>query len=859
MSNHTATTYRPPFTLKLQKYLLLIMLLVFGLASATTPVDTISSGQFPKNYSDGSKIFVQPKTSATIEAITLGNNCTLVIGEFANLIIGNGKATTGSNCKIILEPGSTLKIEGNSSLTLGNESLLNCKNGNLILCDNDSRLNLSADCTLSLGVIPVSGSGTIAAPEYGELKEEQHEYAFLDAPCAYIFNEVKVTGMWHIDRAYPQWFAAPGCDDWSGPINKAITLKRTGEVFLQRGLYPTKHSIRVRYGIELTGENGFISNPGKGSNSNLLGTTIVANNNSSSCSNFQSGYMVLVNTKPVEQYPSSPKPIEEQFNMWVHPYPAFTTVVRNITFMNGDKSERIIPQLNGLFTAGGLDIEQCRFLNFKQAIVKSRDYADGFVIKDCRFSGVNIVHYAPPGTTSATDTTVYDTKWMIYLNGDGDNLQFTGNAFMGSRFLNNRTLYVGQNRGGLISCNITGGEIVLNGCRGLTFSNNHMESSMESNEGMLIRVLNSQVTISDNFFYKSERGNIYIAGSGYGTPSVAEIHNNTYLCTFHDLFYGKDDKQVNKIPYDERIKEFEAKKKLWLARYSAPEIIVGDGATVNISNQYRQVALLNSVTWPLTVGIQFRAENQNDSIFLTDTIATTLLNDLSPYLSGSGTINAGFAVNNVNHQLRNINRRTAAMRPNSNDRWYAPSGKYEYYAVFVIDRQRNIIAYPNGKPYKQLMYTNYKVSPVTSVPSLSKDNFIDKPTSSNAVSTLIPIQGGSYYPSWSGYLRMYRCRVEQDTIRTDWNTVDVPVVNTMMLYDNGLFLSGYVWQECSKANPLNSLPDTDTLKIQNVTHLNESVECTATTKPTSLPDTWNRGDKIFNVGNETDWDVFIKK
>ena len=106
---------------------------------------------------------------------------------------------------------------------------------------------------------------------------------------------------------------------------------------------------------------------------------------------------------------------------------------------------------------------------------------------------------------------------------------------------------------------------------------------------------------------------------------------------------------------------------------------------------------------------------------------------------------------------------------------------------------------------------------------------------------------------------MYRCRVEQDTIRTDWNTVDVPVVNTMMLYDNGLFLSGYVWQECSKANPLNSLPDTDTLKIQNVTHLNESVECTATTKPTSLPDTWNRGDKIFNVGNETDWDVFIKK
>ena len=838
------------------KRILTILCALASLASAATPVDTIGSGDSTIIYPDNSRIYVQPNNSVTANDFTLGNNCTLVIGKFANMTIAC-KATTGSGCEIILESGSTLQINTTASLTLDKETHLNCKNGSLMLYAADSYLCLSADCTLSLGVIPVSGSGTIIAPKYTEDANEQG-YAFLDAPCAYIFNGVKVTGMWHINRAYPLWFAAPGCDDWSVPINKAIELKRTGEVFLQRGVYPVKQSIRVRYGIELTGENGFISNPGNGSNSDLLGTTIVANNDSLSCFNFQSDYMVLVNTKPVEQYPSSSEPIEEQFNMWVHPYPAFTTVVRNITFMNGDKSERIIPQLNGLFTAGGLDIEQCRFLNFKQAIVKSRDYADGFVIKDCRFSGVNIVHYAPPGTTSATDTTVYDTKWMIYLNGDGDNLQFTGNAFMGSRFLNNRTLYVGQNRGGLISCNITGGEIVLNGCRGLTFSNNHMESSMESNEGMLIRVLNSQVTISDNFFYKSERGNIYVAGGGYGTPSVAEIHNNTYLCTFHDLFPGiTNDSIQDYYSLEERRTEFEAKKKIWLARSSAPEIIVGDGATVNISNQYRQVALLNSVTWPLTVGIQFRAENQNDSIFLTDTIATTLLNNLSPYLSGSGTINAGFAVNNVNHQLHNINRRTATMMPNRNDRWYAESGEYEYFAVFVIDRQRNIIAYPNGMKYKHLKNKGDTI--------IKKNNFIDNPVDANAVSTLIPIYGGTYFPKWSGYLRMYRCRVERDTIinkivrEFDWNTVDVPVVNAMMLYDNGLFLSGYPWQKCSEANPLGSLPDTDTLKLQDVTHLNESVECTATTKPSSLPDTWSRGDKIFNVGNETDWDVFIKR
>lgn len=49
------------------------------------------------------------------------------------------------------------------------------------------------------------------------------------------------------------------------------------------------------------------------------------------------------------------------------------------------------------------------------------------------------------------------------------------------------------------------------------------------------------------------------------------------------------------------------------------------------------------------------------------------------------------------------------------------------------------------------------------------------------------------------------------------------------------------------------------LKIQDVTHTNEAVECTAINKPTSLPDAWNRGDKIYNVGNQTDWTIFIKK
>ena len=257
----------------------------------------------------------------------------------------------------------------------------------------------------------------------------------------------------------------------------------------------------------------------------------------------------------------------------------------------------------------------------------------------------------------------------------------------------------------------------------------------------MVRVLNSQVDISNNFFYKSERGNILLSATGYGVPTVAEIHNNTYLCTYHEL---------DTVKQENLRSSFNSIKGIWMARSAAPEIIVGYGATANITNQYRQVALKNSQTWPLTVGIQFGTEMQNGTPTPNDN-PRTLLNNLSPYLSCSGRINAGFSINGISYKLSDINKRTALMMPNENDRWYAPSGEYEYYAVFVIDRQRNIIAYPNGKPYKQLKYNGAS--------SLSKDNFIDNPSSANAVSTLISIHGESSAPTWSGYLRMYRCRV----------------------------------------------------------------------------------------------------
>lgn len=847
----------------IKKYILFLTLifiiLIPGGISAANSVDTISSGNLSAT-SDGSRIFVSPNTSVTAQSFVLKNNCTLVIGDFATVTIPNGiQATTGANCKIILGSGSALQIDTNASLTLGTGSLLDCKNGSLNLSeDTTSTLFLSKDCTLSLGNFPVTGNGTIAAPPCVNNAHNQR-YAFLDAPCSFIFNGVSVTGMWNIDRAYPQWFAQPGCEDWSAPINKAIAMKRTGEVFLKSGLYPVAHSIRVTYGIELIGESGYRRYNEKNALQDPHGTLIYASNNSSSkgssLKRFEAQSLVLVNI--IQNRDSLLNKLDMAGGkhwltrgMWEKPYPVSTTAIRNITFKNGVDYEQksFIVGLNGIYVAGGIILDRVRFLDFKQGLVRSRDYADNFIVQNCLFSALNKVHYMPDSTNPKDTATVEDNvktngAYMVRLDGDGDNLQFVENVINGD-FLLDRALFIGQCRGGIVSDNIMHGDVELQGCRALTFSNNHMESPKT---GRMVRVLNSQVDISNNFFYKSERGNILLSANGYGEPTVAEIHNNTYYCTYHEL---------DAVDQADLRKEFNRIREIWIARSSAPEIIVGYGATANITNQYRQVALKNSQTWPLTVGIQFGTEMINGTPMSNDN-PRALLNNLSPYLSCSGRINAGFSINGINHQQLDINKRIASMMPNSHDRWYAPSGEYEYYAVFVIDRQRNIIAYPDGKAYIQLKYSGAS--------SLSKDNFIDNPSSADAVSTLIPIQDGSYSPPWSGYLRMFRCRVisknnenNEKKERIDWKTVDVPVVNSFILYDNGLFLSGYPWQEC--ANPLDSLNNaTDTLKIQDVTHTNESVECTAITKPTSLPDAWNRGDKIYNVGNQTDWTIFIKK
>lgn len=477
----------------------------------------VTGGTISTSYPDNSLVTINDNAVVTFSSLKIGARSTFVVGKFASVTIASTEpVTVGNNSQIILQPGSTLTIKLGSSLILYKSCLLDLSLGKLIMEDTVNSdfktIEIGSESVLKLGNIPISGPGRISGPKFTE-KYEVQEYALLEAPSTFVFDEVDIDGNWHMDKAYPQWFAKTDCDDWSTPINKAIKLKRTGEVFLQRGYYPVKHSIRVTYGIELVGESGIRGNVQKkdgyyypeDNHGAIVYAVAKEDFSKASVEQFEAKSLVLVNII------QNPEPLLNEVGgkhwltreMWEKAYPSSTTVVRNITLSNGITRGNMIQQLNGVFAAGGFTLDSVRLFYFKQAVVRSRDYADNIIIRNCKFSGV-VNHYDYKKSSDDTsDVSVPDTLWIVHLEGDGDNLEIIGNNFENGIIPNNRTLYVGQNRGGLISCNITGGEIILKDCRGLTFSNNHMETPSLTDEGMLLRVLDSQVTIADNFFTKA--------------------------------------------------------------------------------------------------------------------------------------------------------------------------------------------------------------------------------------------------------------------------------------------------------------------------------------------------------------------
>jgi hypothetical protein len=182
-------------------------------------------------------------------------------------------------------------------------------------CAVSGTVNFPAGVTLIFKGGKITGSGTFNGVSTA-----------LVAPIMQIFDTtVNVTGLWCMDRAYPQWFGAKAYKnnsdmqsgvDSSDAINKAINMKLTGEVFLPRGVYKVSNTVKVRCSIILTGE------PGMYDSSDTDSTILVA----STGGNFTNGgtdkYFIRVNVQ------------EGNDSNWAVEYPAPGTEIKHLFFRN---------------------------------------------------------------------------------------------------------------------------------------------------------------------------------------------------------------------------------------------------------------------------------------------------------------------------------------------------------------------------------------------------------------------------------------------------------------------------------------------------------------------------------------------
>lgn len=383
-------------------------------------------------------------------------------------------------------------LEFNPNLTVSNSTYVvtstHVVNTNILLAPN---------VTLIFKGGLITGSGTLKGNN-----------TFIFAPICQIFDDsLNVSGSWIVDRAYPQWFGAinDGTMDASLAINKAINLKRVGEVFIPRGEYVVSNSIMLKIGVILCGEKAHNAEDLNNQNDDIyLGTTI----RPSKSANFTGNFVILVNTL-------GPDP---ETAMWIRAYPDILTAIRNIYFRNDTDIA-----MRGVLFAGCFETDHCRWENFPQAVASAKQcYADNKVVTNCVYSCSK--HFS-------------SNYYAFDLSGLGDNLCFRGNFI--DLYSKSDALRLDSCNSGEICNNIINSNIKIIRCKGITFSSNHCEG-----EHTHIHVSGSNINISDCYFEKGHVPTLCVddVDSPYNDISVINLNNCAFL--YYEAYFDPESGKV---------------------------------------------------------------------------------------------------------------------------------------------------------------------------------------------------------------------------------------------------------------------------------------------------------------------------
>lgn len=727
---------------------------------------------------------VEITTNSTIEQITpIVPRVHIVVGKYVHVDFNVG-FTFADGTVIEIKEGGCLEVTSN--VTIGKNCRIYAGSEALSLLEKKS-LTIGQNSVLHLQRHSVIGSGTLVG-----------DFAQIEAPLVEIFgSKVKVEGDWLNDRVYPQWFGAvayKSCGEASAAssvcsadaIERAVRMAVYGEVFIPRGYYRIARTIKLQFGVNICGASS-IDREYNGVTK--YGTVLVSafdyeglksrlqkvDDNCESCK--ENNYLIEINVQWVE--------IEDEMlnKKIIVPrseieYTTRETSIKNLRLRNSslpllkDIGREQAYLMYGILSGASLNMDGVTFQHFGQALRFTDNYIDNKCVVNCTMS-----EYWDAYMLNQDEA---HKPYAFNMGFLGDALMFAHNGVSG--FVN-KGLLVNNCGGAMICDNIITAESKIRQSKAVDFSSNHLE------RGTILKIEDSEVTMRSNYFWLGQEPVVQISGADGSVVSMDgdafRFYDSAFYMSQSDFEKTKDD---NGAAY----------------RINA-DIALDRQSKLNLSNVYRYWGG-EGFSSMLTCGVHV-CEWMDDGSFGE---VLDVFKRFSYALSRNCQISTGFKVNMHFEEggLMDVPDPRPYGMLNAGVAWVGDTDVYNYECQLIIDRVRSIGWTADGYGMQKLQIWNGEsfVDNVM-VNDEIKVDYTDE--DDNQIKTRDVVKGVLLViPPIYGIIRITR-RGAGGSLEY----VDVPVCGAKFLYDNGVSVCGFPWQDYTRADEITLNKGVDSVEI----------------------------------------------
>lgn len=695
-------------------------------------------------------------------------------------------------------------LEVTSNVTIGKNCRIYAGSEALSLLEKKS-LTIGQNSVLHLQRHSVIGSGTLVG-----------DFAQIEAPLVEIFgSKVKVEGDWLNDRVYPQWFGAvayKSCGEASAAgsvcsaeaIEHAAKMAVYGEVFIPRGYYRIARTIKLPFGVNICGASSLeweyeVIDNSKPDGSigkkkiTKYGTVLVSafdyeglksrlqevDDNCESCK--ENNYLIEINVQWVVIV-ENPEDDAEKWKKIIVPrseieYTTRETSIKNLRLRNSslpllkDIGREQAYLMYGILSGASLNMDGVTFQHFGQALRFTDNYIDNKCVVNCTMS-----EYWDAYMLNQDEA---HKPYAFNMGFLGDALMFAHNGVSG--FVN-KGLLVNNCGGAMICDNIITAESKIRQSKAVDFSSNHLE------RGTILKIEDSEVTMRSNYFWLGQEPVVQISGADGSVVNMDgdafRFYDSAFYMSQSDFEKTKDDNgaayRINAdIALDRQSKlNLSNVYRYWGGEGFSSMLTCGvhvcewmdDGSFGEVLDVFKRFSYALSRNCQISTG--FKANMHFEESGLMD------VPDPRPH----GMLNAGVAWV--------LMYDTGETDNEGNKKYEKDVGTYTYECQLLLDSKRGIgWTYDDKQTMRNLPIWNGDgfVDEVTVRDEFSVSYIDDKQEKTRSVVKGVLIA----LPCVYGVVRIKRMK----SSGADCRYVDVPVCGAKFLYDNGVSVCGFPWQD----------------------------------------------------------------